>query len=312
MAGLAAVGFMADVAAQAERPLKAKKASQARLFSWRGATGHPPALFTIGHMHEAAPVAARRRPLAWRRWLLALLPRGDAAPHRAPSRRTQPTSCSTRRCPLPARERPFPAACPRTAITLPDDWAKTNPGHDGMVWYRVAFRFAEATLPGRAARALRRSGLHQPAGDAQRPPDLQRRPDGRADHPQLRPAAADHPAAGPAQPARQRPRPARPRPSGRERGIDPPRRRPVGDAARAAIDARQGARGPHVLGAGVDPRHQPAFWSASAACCSRSAGCTSARSISRTSAGSASAGRSCRRRSGPRTFPGTTAPPSSS
>ena len=41
----------------------------------------------------------------------------------------------------------FPGGVPTTAITLPDDWAKTNPGHDGMVWYRVAFRFAEATLP---------------------------------------------------------------------------------------------------------------------------------------------------------------------
>ena len=36
---------------------------------------------------------------------------------------------------------------PTTAVTLPDDWAITNPGHDGLVSYRVAFRFAEATLP---------------------------------------------------------------------------------------------------------------------------------------------------------------------
>ncbi|HVQ26568.1 MAG TPA: sensor histidine kinase, partial [Planctomycetota bacterium] len=41
----------------------------------------------------------------------------------------------------------FPTGASTAPVTLPDNWAKSHPQHDGIVWYRVAFRFAEATLP---------------------------------------------------------------------------------------------------------------------------------------------------------------------
>ena len=97
-------------------------------------------------MHDAASVAARRRPAAWRRWLLALcLAGGSAAPSADPA--TQPTIVLDKALSAAGSGTTFPGSVPTTAVTLPDDWAKTNPRHDGLVWYRVAFRFAEATLP---------------------------------------------------------------------------------------------------------------------------------------------------------------------
>ena len=38
-----------------------------------------------------------------------------------------------------------PAALP---VALPDRWAMSHPDHDGIVWYRTAFKFAESVLPG--------------------------------------------------------------------------------------------------------------------------------------------------------------------
>ena len=97
-------------------------------------------------MHDAASVAARRRPAAWRRWLLVLsLAIGSAAPNAEPA--AQQTIMLDKALAAASSGTTFPGGVPTTAITLPDDWAKTNPEHDGMVWYRVAFRFAEATMP---------------------------------------------------------------------------------------------------------------------------------------------------------------------
>lgn len=31
---------------------------------------------------------------------------------------------------------------------LPDRWSSTRPGHEGVVWYRIGFKFAESVLPG--------------------------------------------------------------------------------------------------------------------------------------------------------------------
>ncbi len=31
---------------------------------------------------------------------------------------------------------------------LPDRWSSTRPGHDGVIWYRIGFKFAESVLPG--------------------------------------------------------------------------------------------------------------------------------------------------------------------
>jgi len=97
-------------------------------------------------MQDAASVAARRRPPAWQRWLVALcLASGGAALAADPA--AQPTIVLDKALSAAAGGSAFPKGVPTTSVTLPDDWAKTNPGHDGAVWYRVAFRFAEATLP---------------------------------------------------------------------------------------------------------------------------------------------------------------------
>ena len=97
-------------------------------------------------MHDAAFVAARRWPVAWQRWLLALcLACSSGALHADPS--AQPTIVLDKALSVAGSETSFPGGAPATAVTLPDDWARSNPGHDGLVSYRVAFRFAEATLP---------------------------------------------------------------------------------------------------------------------------------------------------------------------
>src|SRR6187431_2174379 len=101
-------------------------------------------------MHDAAPVTTRSRPFAWRRWLfwlgLALcgIALGAEPP---PAAKTQPTIVLDKALSAAGTGTTYPAGMPTHAITLPDDWAKTYPGHDGMVGYRVAFRFAEAALP---------------------------------------------------------------------------------------------------------------------------------------------------------------------
>ena len=296
LAGLAAVGFMAR-RRKPDGPATRKKASQARLFSWRGATGPATRPVHNRDMHDAASVAARRRPASpGGAGCSVSVPGagGSAAPKPNRRRRHSRRSCSTRRCPPPARGRPIPRGMPTTcghpARRLGED--HSEPRRHGLVPGGLPLRRSDAAR--RAARALRRARLHQPAGAPQRPPDLQRRPHGRADDPQLRPAAADHPAAGAAQSARQRSRPARRRPSGRERRLDPPRRRPLG-ACSSGCSRRSPRPTPRARSGSRRGSAAPAwFWSASAASCSRSAGCTGARSISRTSAGSASAGRSCR------------------
>jgi len=94
----------------------------------------------------AAPVPVRRRPSAWRYWLLALcLGSACAALDAEPT--TQPTARLDRALAAISAGTVFPAGVPTASVALPDDWATTNPHHDGVVWYRVAFRFAEATLP---------------------------------------------------------------------------------------------------------------------------------------------------------------------
>jgi two-component system sensor histidine kinase UhpB len=101
-------------------------------------------------MHDAAPVTARSRPFAWPRWLfwLGLALAGAAlSAEPTPAAKTQPTIVLDKALSAPGTGTASPAGMPTTAITLPDDWAKTYPGHDGIVAYRVAFRFAEATLP---------------------------------------------------------------------------------------------------------------------------------------------------------------------
>ncbi|MDO8420353.1 MAG: ATP-binding protein [Rubrivivax sp.] len=42
----------------------------------------------------------------------------------------------------------FPADAPALAVTLPDEWARTRPGFDGTLWYRVRFDAAAAGEPG--------------------------------------------------------------------------------------------------------------------------------------------------------------------
>jgi signal transduction histidine kinase len=98
-------------------------------------------------MHDAVSVAARRRPAAWRRWLLALCLAGSSvALHADPA--AQPTIVLDKALSATGGTgSAFPGDVSTIGVSLPDDWAKTNPGHDGMVWYRVAFRFSEATLP---------------------------------------------------------------------------------------------------------------------------------------------------------------------
>ncbi len=99
-------------------------------------------------MDDVATVAARRRLPAWQRWLLALgLACGAAGLHSEPSPTTQPTVALDKALSAVGAGAVFPAGVPTTSVTLPDDWARTYPGHDGIVWYRVAFRFAEGTLP---------------------------------------------------------------------------------------------------------------------------------------------------------------------
>jgi two-component system sensor histidine kinase UhpB len=41
----------------------------------------------------------------------------------------------------------FPVGAQAQTVALPDDWASTRAGHEGSVWYRMAFNFAGATLP---------------------------------------------------------------------------------------------------------------------------------------------------------------------
>ena len=97
-------------------------------------------------MHAATAVAAGRKPPGWRRWLLALcLACGCATAPSEPA--VQPTIILDKALSVASSGTTFPGGEPTTGVTLPDDWARTNPGHDGPVWYRVAFRFAEATLP---------------------------------------------------------------------------------------------------------------------------------------------------------------------
>ena len=97
-------------------------------------------------MHDTASRAAGQQPPLWRRWLLVLcLAFGPTASPADPA--GQPTIVLDKALSLAGSGTTFPGNEPTTAVTLPDDWAKTNPGHDGPVWYRVAFRFAEATLP---------------------------------------------------------------------------------------------------------------------------------------------------------------------
>src|SRR3954464_2579853 len=97
-------------------------------------------------MDDAAIGTARRRAPACQRWLLALGLACIAAP-REPQPATQPTIVLDKALSAVGSGTVFPAGAPTSAVTLPDDWARSNPGYDGIVWYRVAFRFAEATLP---------------------------------------------------------------------------------------------------------------------------------------------------------------------
>jgi len=103
-------------------------------------------------MNDAATVAARRRPPAWQRWLLALgvasgLAGGAAVLHAEPAATAQPTIVLDKALTAVGTGTVFPSGVPTASVTLPDDWARSNPGHEGIVWYRVAFRFAESTLP---------------------------------------------------------------------------------------------------------------------------------------------------------------------
>jgi two-component system, NarL family, sensor histidine kinase UhpB len=98
-------------------------------------------------MHDAAaPVTARRRPPAWQRWLLVLcLAGGVGAVAAQPA--AQPTVRLDQALSAVDPGSAFPVAAPASSVALPDNWSSSNPNHDGFVWYRVAFRFAEATLP---------------------------------------------------------------------------------------------------------------------------------------------------------------------
>ncbi|MDB5817457.1 MAG: histidine kinase [Rhizobacter sp.] len=42
----------------------------------------------------------------------------------------------------------FPTGASPTALTLPDDWAKTRPGYQGDVWYRLSFDLPADARPG--------------------------------------------------------------------------------------------------------------------------------------------------------------------
>ena len=230
----------------------ARQAPRTRLLSWHGAVGpvHNRA------MHDAVSVAARRRPPAWQRWLLAAcLASGSAALAADPA--AQPTIVLDQALSTASVGTAFPSGVPTTSVTLPDDWAKTNPGHDGAVWYRVAFRFAEATLPDellalyldRACtnlQVLLNGHLIYSGGRMVEPvtrncarpvlitlPPALLNPNGNA----LDLRVLGHPAQSVGS-------------IRRAGGLSEVR-------ARAAVDPRQGPCRAHVLGAGMDPRHQP-------------------------------------------------------
>ena len=101
-------------------------------------------------MHEAdATRSLRPRLAAWRpRWLLFIglaVALAFAAAHAQPS--GQPIVRLDKALTALDAGNSFPVGASTTPVTLPDDWAKSHPQHDGIVWYRVAFRFAEATMP---------------------------------------------------------------------------------------------------------------------------------------------------------------------
>ncbi|MCE9657596.1 MAG: sensor histidine kinase [Burkholderiales bacterium] len=100
-------------------------------------------------MHDAdASVSPRRRLPRWQRWLLVLGAVASCALVRAADPTTTQPPVRLDKALMAVSASPvFPVGVPTTSVTLPDDWAATNPRHDGIVWYRVAFRFAEATLP---------------------------------------------------------------------------------------------------------------------------------------------------------------------
>ena len=86
----------------------------------------------------AASVATRRRPPAWQRWLFVLCLAGGWVGAAAEPATPQPIIRLDKALTAVGTAPNFPAGAPTASVTLPDDWAKTNPHHDGIVWYRVA------------------------------------------------------------------------------------------------------------------------------------------------------------------------------
>ena len=81
-------------------------------------------------MHDTASRAAGQQPPLWRRWLLVLcLAFGPTASPADPA--GQPTIVLDKALSLAGSGTTFPGSEPTTAVTLPDDWAKTNPGQIG-------------------------------------------------------------------------------------------------------------------------------------------------------------------------------------
>jgi len=75
-------------------------------------------------MHDAAPVTARSRPPAWRRWLFALgLALGGVAlaAEPPPAAKSQPTIILDKALSAAGAGAAFPAGTPTSPVTLPDD-----------------------------------------------------------------------------------------------------------------------------------------------------------------------------------------------
>ena len=151
----------------------------------------------------------------------------------------------------------FPGAAALSPIALPDDWADSRPGYDGLVWYRAASASPRRRCPTSCSRlyveractnlqVLLNGHLIYSGGRMAEPITRNCR----------RPQLITLPPAL-LQSARQRPRPARLRPSARKRGSI----RRAGGLSAIELGLQSTLAKDHVtqpaLGAGVDRGHQP-------------------------------------------------------
>ena len=185
----------------------------------------------------------------------------------------------------------FPGADALSPIALPDDWADSRPGYDGSIWYRAGFRLGGGAVPDDLLALYVERACSNLQVQLNGALDLQRRPDAGAGDAQLLAAAADHAAAGAARRAQDNVLDLRVYGHPLERVAS---RQAAGGLSRIELGLQSTLAPAHAArtfcGARVDrgeqpdpdrPRLRPARGRLAA---------TSARSTSRTSAGSASAG----------------------